>query len=382
MTLSRRKLLTVIGGGAILAAAAGTATVATRNPRTAALPWATAGTETEARRRALSFALLAPNPHNRQPWLADLSRDGEVALFADPARLLPHTDPQNRQITMGLGGFLELMRMAAAEDGHRVTVTPFPDGEDAARLDNRPIARAVFVADPSTPRDPLFAHVLARRSTKEPYDTARPVPPAALEGVAAAVTHGSRYGQTLDMAAIADLRDLTRAAFAVELATPHTYRESVDLFRIGAREVDANPDGIDFTGPLFETLGAFGLFTRRSALDRDSMAYRSGVDAINANAMSAMGYVWLTTAGNSRAEQLAAGADWLRVNLALTAAGLATQPMSQALQEFPEMADLYARAHRSLAPQGGVVQMLARIGYGPQVGPSPRWPLETRLVNA
>lgn len=31
-----------------------------------------------------------------------------------------------------------------------------------------------------------------------------------------------------------------------------TFQESIDLFRIGHREVDANPDGIDFTGPLFE----------------------------------------------------------------------------------------------------------------------------------
>ena len=381
MTLTRRKMLAVIGGGTVLAAGAGVGAIASRSPRSALRPWAVAGAEAEPRRRALSFALLAPNPHNRQPWLVDLSREGEVVLFADLGRLLPHTDPMNRQITLGLGGFLELMRMAAAETGHRVAVTPFPEGEDAAGLDARPVARAVFTADPAVPRDPLFAHVMARRSTKEPFDTARPVAPAALVPVAAAVT-ATRYGQTVDGAEVAALRALTRAALEIELATPHTYRESVDLFRIGAAEVDANPDGIDFTGPLFETLGTFGLFSRAAALDRQGSAFRAGVDAVMANADSAMGHVWLVTPGNSRAEQLAAGADWLRVNLALTAAGIATQPMSQALQEFPEMAGPYAEVHRMLAPEGGVVQMLGRIGHGPQVGPSPRWPLETRLVNA
>ncbi|HMO08144.1 MAG TPA: twin-arginine translocation pathway signal protein [Paracoccaceae bacterium] len=381
MTITRRKLLAVIGGGTILAAGAGIGAVATRSPRTATLPWAAAGAETEPRRRALSFALLAPNPHNRQPWLVDLSRDGEVTLFADLDRLLPHTDPVNRQIAVGLGGFLELMRMAAAETGHRVAVTPFPEGEDAAGLDARPVARAVFAADPAVPRDPLFAQVMARRSTKEPYDTSRPVPPQALAPVAAAAT-ATRYGQTVDTAEIAALRDLTREALEIELATPRTYRESVDLFRIGAREVDANPDGIDFTGPMFEALGSFGLFSREAALDRQGSAFKAGVDAVMANATTAMGFVWLTTSGNTRSEQLAAGADWLRVKLALTAAGIATQPMSQALQEFPEMAGPYAQAHRMLAPEGGVVQMLGRVGYGPRVGPSPRWPLETRLLNA
>ena len=73
---------------------------------------------------------------------------------------------------------------------------------------------------------------------------------------------------------------------------------------------------------------------------------------------------------------LAAGADWLRVNLAATAAGLAFQPLNQALQEFPEMKRLYDEVHRRIAPGGGTVQMLARIGYCADViPPSPRWPL-------
>ena len=93
-----------------------------------------------------------------------------------------------------------------------------------------------------------------------------------------------------------------------------------------------------------------------------------------------MAYIWLTTPGNTRAEQIVAGRDWVRLNLAATGLGLGVQPMSQALQEFPEMADLHAQAHDRLAPDGGVVQMLGRLGYGPTVGPSPRWPLEEKLA--
>jgi hypothetical protein len=95
-----------------------------------------------------------------------------------------------------------------------------------------------------------------------------------------------------------------------------------------------------------------------------------------------MGHVWLVSQGNSRPDQIATGADWLRVNLAATAAGVAFQPLSQALQEYPEMAGLFGQVHAKLAPDGGRVQMLARIGYGPAVDQSPRWPLETIIVNA
>ena len=380
MTLSRRKTLALIGGGVIVAATGSLGAIATRRPRTAALPWTLAGQEAEPRRRALSWALLAPNPHNRQPWLVDLREDGVVVLYVDTAKLLPATDPFNRQITIGLGCFLELMRMAASHDSQRVEITPFPEGFDDTALDARPVARAVFTADPGMTPDPLFAHALARRSTKEPYDTARPLPDGTLDKLAVART--ARFGGTIDPGEVTDWRAFTHKALQIEIETPHTYKESVDLFRIGRAEVDANPDGIDFTGPLFEVLGATGLMTRESVLDTSSQAYQAGLDAVFANTDTAMGHVWLVTDGNSRPDQIATGADWLRVNLAATAAGVAFQPLSQALQEYPEMAVLYADLHAKLAPNGGTVQMLARIGYGPAVDPSPRWPLDAKILDA
>jgi hypothetical protein len=378
MTLSRRRTLALIGGGVILAATASLGAIATRQPRTAQLPWSQAGQGEDARHRALSWALLAPNPHNRQPWLVDLREPGVVTLYVDTAKLLPHTDPFGRQITIGLGCFLDLMRMAASHDGHRVAITAFPDGFDDRVLDGRPVARAVFAADASVTPDPLFAHALARRSTKEPYDLTRPLPGGTLDRLAVAAT--ARFGGTLDPDEVAAWRAFTREALRIEIETPHTFRESVDLFRIGRAEVDANPDGIDFTGPLFEVMGATGLFTREAALDPGSQAYQAGLDAVYANTDTAMGHVWLVTDGNSRADQIATGADWLRVNLAATAAGVAFQPLSQACQEYPEMAALYRELHGRLAPQGGTVQMLARIGYGPEVAPSPRWPLKTKIL--
>ncbi len=379
MTLPRRKTLALIGGGVILAAAAGLGAIASRQPRTALLPWGQAGAGADARHRALSHALLAPNPHNRQPWLVDLREAGVVTLLVDTAKLLPHTDPFGRQITIGLGCFLELMRMAASHDGQRVTITPFPEGFDDRALDARPVARAVFTADASVAPDPLFAHALERRSNKEPYDTARPLPADTLARLA--VAGNARFGGTLDPDEVAGWRALTREALRIEIETPHTYRESVDLFRIGRAEVDANPDGIDFTGPMFEVMAATGLFTREAAIDTTSQAYRAGLDAVYANADTAMGHVWLVTDANSRPDQIATGADWLRVNLAATAAGIAFQPLSQALQEYPEMAGPYRELHARLAPAGGTVQMLARIGYGPTVDPSPRWPLEAKIVH-
>lgn len=74
MALTRRGFVRILGGGAVFAAATGVGlSQCDRMPASAIEGWAgpPAG-ESDPRRRALAFALLAPNPHNRQSWLADL----------------------------------------------------------------------------------------------------------------------------------------------------------------------------------------------------------------------------------------------------------------------------------------------------------------------
>ncbi|MGB3338640.1 MAG: twin-arginine translocation pathway signal protein [Devosia sp.] len=379
--MQRRKFLALAGGGVVLAAgAAAGGFLATRTPTGALAPWSQTSLYDEPRRRALSFAILAPNPHNRQPWLVKLVGDDEIVLHVDTHRVLPHTDPFNRQITIGLGCFLELMTMAAAHDGHRVTTALFPEGENATQLDARPVARIRFVADATVAADPLFDHALDRRSLKEPYDLARPVPEDVLTALRVVSQHGNSINTSGDAGHVAALRALTHRALDIEIGTPRTYKESVDLFRIGKAEIEANPDGIDFGSPLFDALALLGQFNRETALDPGSLVYSQGVDAVMANVDTAMAHVWLVSSGNSRADQIGAGRDWLRTNLAATAAGVGLQPLSQALQEFPEMQDCYAEAHQRLAPGGGTVQMLARLGYAAPVAPSPRWPLAAKLI--
>ncbi|MEL6808924.1 MAG: twin-arginine translocation pathway signal protein [Pseudomonadota bacterium] len=381
MTLSRRKTLTLLGGGTILAATGVTAYGVTRMPTSAYAPWAAAGGYADPRMHALSYAILAPNPHNRQPWQVDLRNAGEVTLRVDTDRLLPHTDPFSRQICIGLGCFLELMVLAAAERGYGVDLDLFPDGSDPNALDARPVAVARFVEGGASPEPEMFAHVMARRSLKEPFDVSRMVERTTLDAVLASA-RATRVAGSVDPDSIGQLREITHEALRIEIETPRTYKESVDLFRIGSREVTANPDGIDFTGPMFEAMAITGTFTREIALDRDSMAYDQGLAAVMENADTAMGHLWQVTPGNTRADQIAAGRDWLRLNLAATGLGLGMQPLSQGLQEYDEMTDIYKDLHARLAPEGGTVQMLARIGYGPDVGQSPRWPIESKIVNA
>jgi hypothetical protein len=366
MTVSRRKALGIIGGGTILAATAGTALFATtRTPTKALAPWTAAGTYDEPRRRALSYAILAPNPHNRQPWQVDLGTAETVTLYRDKTRDLPHTDPYSRQLTIGLGCFLELMAIAASQTGHRVDLDLFPDGE------NGPVAHARF-SDGGKP-DPLFAQVLMRRSCKEPFKD-KPVPSAIageLAPFADIITDPQR---------VATVRKLTLDAWKLEAFTPRTMKESVDLMRFGKREINANPDGIDLGGAFLEALMVAGVLSREEQMDTGSTGFKEGIRIYDEMLSATTAYAVITTPDNTRQDQIEAGRRWLRLNLMTTALGLALHPVSQALQEFPEMAPHYATAHKLLAEPGETVQMLGRLGYGPTVDKSPRWPLETRIL--
>ncbi len=378
MTLSRRKTLRILGGGLVLAAGAVAADLST-GPAKALAPWRQAGSYKDPRLDALSYAILSPNPHNRQSWLIDLSAADEVTLYVDLEKLLPHTDPFSRQITIGLGCFLETLRMAAAQRGLMTEFDLFPDGEDAKELDQRRVAVVKFA--PGAQPDPLFAHVMKRRTQKDPYDLSRDVSDGVLAELEAACLNGTRPGTTNQGQRVAELRQLSRDALIVEVETPHTFKESVDLFRIGRKEVNENPDGIDFSGPLFQGLHRAGLMTREGTLNPQSTMFEQGLAAVLENADTAMAHIWLVTEVNDRSAQINAGRDWMRVNLAATGLGVAMQPLSQALQEYPEMAVHYSKVHKMLAQDGGTVQMMARLGYCDAVPESPRWPIEKKLLN-
>ena len=88
--VSRRKTLALIGGGTVVVAGAAVAGfVVTRTPNQALAPWDQAGDYVDSRKWALSYALLAPSAHNRQPWLIGLTGEDIVTLWRDRTRELP-----------------------------------------------------------------------------------------------------------------------------------------------------------------------------------------------------------------------------------------------------------------------------------------------------
>lgn len=376
---SRRQFIRVIGiGGAVAALGAGGLSWAGNRgemPASAIAPWkGPTDSLTDPRLRAASVAMLAPNPHNIQPWTLHLIGDDRLALHVDLDRLLRETDPPGRQVLIGQGTFLELFRLAAASEGWRAEMTLLPDGPfPQDRLDERPVATIRMVRDKSLQVDPLFAYHGDRRSNKEPFDTGRPVSDTDLESIAGNAGEGMRFATTQDPTRRQTLRDLAQKALILEVETPRTLKESVDLMRVGPAEVAANPDGIDLLGPMIWWGSRLGMVSKEDIQTPGTQSYQVGIDMVKGQTQTAMAFGWLVTPDNSRMSQLKAGMTYLRLNLAATRAGVAMHPMSQLLQEYPEMTELQQTLLAELdvaAPAH--VQMLVRFGHGVPPGPSPR----------
>lgn len=375
--MNRRQVIASAGISALALVGGGAYWRVTRMPQTAFLPWSIGKiAPADVRLDAFRYAILAPNPHNRQPWLLKLVDTDSAIISCDLAKRLPETDPYDRQITIGFGCFLELARIAAAQRGVRMETALFPDGEPQPRLDNRPVALVKFVADKSVVPDPLFPFITKRRSNKEAYDLSKPVAIELARKVA-----GPGDGAIVDAPAVAAIRDKIVEAMLTEQTTRRTYMESVRLMRIGHAEIDASPDGIDLGGPMMEGLKLAGQLDREQLSDPQSATFKAGLDSLTETYGSVAALIWIQTPANSRADQIEAGRRYVRANLRATQLGVDMHPMSQSLQEYAEVSKNYAAVHDLLGARGDEqIQMLARIGFGTPVSPAPRWPLETHLT--
>lgn len=349
------------------------------NLKPARLPWKSAGGFSDPRLNALSYAILAPSPHNRQPWLIALNGENGVILYCDTDRLLPETDPFNRQIAIGLGAFIQLLRLAATETGYGLDVDYFPEGEPQPIFDKRPVAQIRFSQTTIKP-DPLFQSVMHRRTNRSVFEET-PISKDILKSLGSAISETS-YGFTNKAERLSSIKSTCVEGWNIEMRTPRTHKESTRLTRVGEKEINRSPDGISLSGPMMEGLSVLGQTSPDKMNDPSSKIFAGTRDFYTGLINSARAFAWISSPDGSRTSQVKSGEDWMRLHLKATELGLAFHPLSQVLQEFPEMSVQYSNIHQELGGQNPrVIQGLFRLGYAKSPPTSPRWPMKTRLIE-
>ena len=336
--------------------------------------------EKDIRIIVLSYAILAPNPHNKQPWIIHLRDQHNFDLYVDPERLLPETDPPYRQIHIGQGTFLENLSLAAKHFGYCADITYFPDGMYGNTvLENRPVASIKLATNSEIQKDPLFDQILTRQSNKRVYENID-LSKSQIDGLKAVV--GSAEGDCyLNITSNPDQRtklsEIATKAMAIESSERQRDEETIAMFRFNDEETEQFRDGFGVaqsgTTGLVKFLAETFFLSRKSA-EADSAAFgKEAISLTQKQAESAAAYGWLVTRHNTRLAQVKTGRVYNRLNLTATALGVAMHPMSQVLQEYPDMDGLQKEFKKFLnIPDSHTVQMLFRLGIADPVTHSPR----------
>ncbi|MEU7143906.1 NAD(P)H nitroreductase [Nocardia sp. NPDC046473] len=113
---------------------------------------------------ALALAVRAPSVHNSQPWRWRIG-SRSVHLYLDPARALPATDPDQRDMVVSCGAALHHLRVAFAALGWSAVVHRLPNPADPNHLASVELLRH----RPTQAEVELSAAILHRQTDRRHY---------------------------------------------------------------------------------------------------------------------------------------------------------------------------------------------------------------------
>jgi hypothetical protein len=82
----------------------------------------------------LYLASLAPSGHNTQPWTVRVQEPGRWIIGSHQSRWLPQVDPENRELLLSIGAFLENLSLAAGMHGYQLEINVLAQDSHAADL--------------------------------------------------------------------------------------------------------------------------------------------------------------------------------------------------------------------------------------------------------
>ncbi|MBP0450607.1 hypothetical protein J5Y04_13785 [Kitasatospora sp. RG8] len=317
---------------------------------------ATLALDAAALENLVSAAVAAPSIHNSQPWHFRLQPETSVLeVRAVRERAVPAADPQGRAMHVSVGAAVLNLRVAARHIGWAPDVRLLPDPADpdlfaTVRLDETSPVRL-----PGT--EALYDAIWRRHSIRTPF-TGQPVPADVLDQLVMAARAEETVLRLPGRDETARLLELTAEAERRNTTDPAQRTESRNWIRSG----DVPPYGIP--------AHALGPQDRDGRLPmRDFAALRPVEHQQPATFEHEPVIAVLTTDGDRPEDWLRTGLGLEHVLLAATVHEVRASLLHQVV-EWPELRWAAREPHQ----RPGHVQMLIRLGYGPEGTPTPRLP--------
>lgn len=304
---------------------------------------------------ALEVAVRAPSIHNTQPWRWRLDGDG-LTLLADRSRQLAVADPDGHSLLLSCGATLRLAELALQSAGWRIETTYLPesDGHGAGDPDVLAVVRPLGrVPEPAARLAAAVDAALCRRSDRRPF-TAEPVSETERELLRAQASDDhawidfpdrpDRHTELVAAVSWADRVERNDEAYLAEMQ--HWLRDP---------QVHALLDGVP-TGSIPHVPEDEA---RHSDVPlRDFEVGVTGGQLIQLDMDEKPLIVVVFTPADEPIDHLRAGATMMRLMLSAAMRGLASCPLSQAVDFAAFRARLRGRMGWVGSPQ-----MMLRIGY-------------------
>ncbi len=322
------------------------------------------GTAADKLRFMLRYAVLAPSNHNTQPWMFQV-RGNCVDLYADRARSLHVTDPDDRQLLISCGCALFHLRVAIWHFGHfdHTQLLPIPGNPDL-------LARVGLGEEdsPTDQQEALFHAIPKRRTNRQLFrDESLPddlkhdlIRAAEREGAWLHFVDGREQRNAVaDLIAEGDRQQWANRRFRLELAGWLHPNDSDTRDGIPNSAQNAG-DLLSVAGPI--VIRTFDLGEGQAAKDRDIAVYSPGLVVLGTDADEP--WAWIS-AGQALARAL------LRARASEVWASYLDQPL--------EVPALRPRVMETIG-RTGHAQIILRLGFGPNVNPTPRRSVDAVLI--
>ena len=305
---------------------------------------------THPQREVLYLASLAPSSHNTQPWRVRAESPNTWVVEADARGRLPAVDPNNRELLLSIGAFVENLVLAAGSMGLNPRVQVI-----AGHCMQRDVVRIVMKE--GAPRRYPLGRIRKRRTVKHgqlPKEISAGDMKILKEEAKDQLFYfprGTKHAQCIQAAAVENYRIQTNRDAA--------QRELVRWLRLSDADAHAYRDGLTTEG--MEITGLTGWFVRHFASPEDFMKqeYRNqGVDQVAKRAAQGGGWLVITSQGESPADLIDAGRRFERLALAACELGIGLHPMTQLLEEKHGLSQLAKHHDTDLTPQ-----FVLRAGY-------------------
>ncbi|MCA9700893.1 MAG: hypothetical protein KC431_25425 [Myxococcales bacterium] len=293
---------------------------------------------------SLRLASLAPSGHNAQPWYVRVKGD-RLTISKDAACELPAVDPDNRELAISIGAFVETFVLAAGAQGLAAEVK-------VVGADTQADEYVRIALSPATVSGYQTARIEQRRTLRKGHNdrsldpamvTVATGPLESFSVIPAASPRGRR------------LREITYEANRQQIQRDDAQRELAAWMRFDDESIRRLRDGL--TPASMELSKTASRVVGRYDQDEVmSPRFRKRSLAVVEEQLASFGAWLVVTGADDLAGLIETGRQWQRSALLMREFGLALHPMSQALEELPWRDELASELGLAVAPQ-----MLARL---------------------